>query len=168
MEPVREAEILQSLKTKFGVEGEVQRIRRVWVSIGKEQVLEVSGWIKEQGFEHLSSISVTDWVEDGSYELTYHLWSPRDKVVVTLRTRISREDPSIASVMPVWDRSAWIHERELHEMFGVKFEGNPDLAPLFLEDWEGPPPFRKDFDWREYTREKYYNQENEREHVYFE
>jgi len=168
MEPVREAEILQSLKTKFGVEGEVQRIRRVWVSIGKEQVLEVSGWIKEQGFEHLSSISVTDWVEDGSYELTYHLWSPRDKVVVTLRTRISREDPSIASVMPVWDRSAWIHERELHEMFGVKFEGNPDLAPLFLEDWEGPPPFRKDFDWREYTREKYYNPENEREHVYFE
>jgi len=168
MEPVREAEILQSLKTKFGVEGEVQRIRRVWVSIGKEQVLEASGWIKEQGFEHLSSISVTDWVEDGSYELTYHLWSPRDKVVVTLRTRISREDPSIASVMPVWDRSAWIHERELHEMFGVKFEGNPDLAPLFLEDWEGPPPFRKDFDWREYTREKYYNQENEREHVYFE
>ncbi len=168
MEPVREAEILQSLKAKFGVEGEVQRIRRVWVSIGKEQVLEVSGWIKEQGFEHLSSISVTDWVEDGSYELTYHLWSPRDKVVVTLRTRISREDPSIASVMPVWDRSAGIHERELHEMFGVKFEGNPDLAPLFLEDWEGPPPFRKDFDWREYTREKYYNQENEREHVYFE
>ena len=168
MEPVREAEILQSLKTKFGVEGEVQRIRRVWVSIGNEQVLEASGWIKEQGFEHLSSISVTDWVEDGSYELTYHLWSPRDKVVVTLRTRISREDPSIASVMPVWDRSAWIHERELHEMFGVKFEGNPDLAPLFLEDWEGPPPFRKDFDWREYTREKYYNQENEREHVYFE
>jgi len=168
MEPVREAEILQSLKTKFGVEGEVQRIRRVWVSIGKEQLPEVSGWIKEQGFEHLSSISVTDWVEDGSYELTYHLWSPRDKVVVTLRTRISREDPSIASVMPVWDRSAWIHERELHEMFGVKFEGNPDLAPLFLEDWEGPPPFRKDFDWREYTREKYYNPENEREHVYFE
>lgn len=168
MELVRETEILQSFNGKFGVEGEVQRARRVWVSIGNERLLEVSGWAREQGFEHLSSISVTDWLEDGSYELTYHLWSPRDKVVVTLRTRISREGPSIASVMPVWDRSAWIHERELHEMFGVKFEGNPDLAPLFLEDWEGPPPFRKDFDWRQYNREKYYNPENEREHVYYE
>ena len=168
MEPAREAEILQSLKAKFGVEGEVQRTRRVWVSIGKERLLEVSGWMKEQGFEHLSSISVTDWLGDGSYELTYHLWSPRDKMVVTLRTRTSREDPSIASVMPVWDQNAWIHERELHELFGVKFEGNPDLAPLFLEDWEGPAPFRKDFDWREYTREKYYKPENEREHVYYE
>ena len=39
---------------------------------------------------------------------------------------------------------------------------------LFLEDWEGPPPFRKDFDWGKYVREKYYNKKNERENIYFE
>ena len=53
-------------------------------------------------------------------------------------------------------------------MFGVKFEGNDDLSPLFLEDWLGPPPFRKDFDWRKYVREKYYDKKNERENIYFE
>jgi len=55
----------------------------------------------------------------------------------------------------------------MHELFGVEFEGNQDLAPLFLEDWDGPPPFRKDFDWRDYVREREYDKENERERAYW-
>ena len=42
--------------------------------------------------------------------------------------------------------NAAMHERETWEMFGIKFRGNRMLKPLFLEDWRGPPPFRKDFD----------------------
>ena len=52
-------------------------------------------------------------------------------------------------------------------MFGVEFQGNPDLSPLFLEDWEGPPPFRKDFDWRAYVREKYYREDREEDRGYY-
>ena len=167
MELEREEKIVQDIKARFNIEGEIKRIRRVWIPVDKKDLLEVSGWIKEQGFEHLSAISVVDWVEEGIYEITYHVWSQKDKVLVTLKTSINRQKAVIDSVIPVWDRSAGIHERELHELFGVNFEGNPDLAPLFLEDWEGPAPFRKDFDWREYTREKYYDSENERERVYY-
>jgi len=163
----REEIIVQDIRARFNIEGEVKRSRRVLVKVEKGDLLKVSKWIKERGFEHISAISVVDWVETGIYELTYHVWSQKDKILTTLKTSIDRQEAVIDSVITVWDRSAGIHERELHELFGVNFEGNPDLAPLFLEDWEGPAPFRKDFDWREYTREKYYDSENEREHVYY-
>jgi len=48
-----------------------------------------------------------------------------------------------------------MHEHEAWELFKIIFKGNPMLKPLFLEEWNGPPPFRKDFNWREYVKEKY-------------
>lgn len=162
-----EADILERINAKFKVEGKIQRKRRIWISLNKKDLINLCSWVKEQGFVHLSAISVTDWLKEGKYELTYHLWSYKDKVLLTLKTNIDRENPVIESVASIWRESAQIHERELHELFGVKFKGNPDLTPLFLEDWQGPAPFRKDFDWREYVREKYYDKENEREMVYY-
>ncbi len=168
MEVVVEERIVKDIKANLNIAGEVKRSRRILITLEKEDLLKVSEWIKGRGFEHLSAISVVDWLEAGIYEITYHVWSQEDKILITLKTSINRQKAVIDSVISVWDRSAGIHERELHELFGVNFEGNPDLVPLFLEDWEGPPPFRKDFNWREYTGEKYYDQENEREHVYYE
>ena len=162
-----EADILERINAKFKVEGKIQRKRRIWISLNKKDLINLCSWVKEQGFVHLSAISVTDWLKEGKYELTYHLWSYKDKVLLTLKTNIDRENPVIESVASIWRESAQIHERELHELFGVKFKGNPDLTPLFLEDWQGPAPFRKDFNWREYVREKYYDKENEREMVYY-
>lgn len=163
----REAEILEDIGSKFDVEGKIQRERRIWISIDNKELIKLCGWLKNQGFEHLSAISVTDWVKEGRFEVTYHLWSYKDKILLTLKTKVDREKPVIKSVTSIWEESAQIHERELHELFGVKFKDNPDLSSLFLEDWQAPPPFRKDFDWREYVREEYYDKENERELVYY-
>jgi NADH-quinone oxidoreductase subunit C len=162
-----ETTLLNEIKLKFDVDGRVQNRQRIWVITDENKLIEISKWLKEHGFAHLSAISVTDWLKEGKYELTYHLWSYNDKMLVTVKTKIDRKNPVIKSVTPIWKESAQIHERELHELFGVKFVGNPDLSPLFLEDWRGPPPFRKDFDWREYVREKFYNKQNEREKVYY-
>lgn len=164
----REIELFDKIKSTFEAEGKIQRERRIWVSIGKDKLIEVCKWLKDHEFVHLSAISVTDWVEEGKYELTYHLWSYEDKMLVTVKTKIDRDRPVIDSVAPIWKENAQIHERELHELFGVDFKGNSDLSPLFLEDWSGPPPFKKDFDWREYVREEFYDRENERERVYYE
>jgi len=163
----KETELLDEIKSKFKADGRVQKEQRIWISTDENRLMEMCNWLKERGFVHLSAISVTDWLETGNYELTYHLWSYKEKILVTVKTKIDRKNPTIDSVTPVWRENAQIHERELHELFGVKFKGNPDLSPLFLEDWEGPPPFRKDFDWREYVREKYYDKKNEREIVYY-
>jgi len=145
-----------------------QRERRIWVSVPEEKVFDVLKNLKEAGFDHLSAISVTDWIDEEKFEVTYHLWSYKYKILLTVKTKIDRENAKIKSVYPIYDRSAWIHEREMHELFGVEFIGNPDLSPLFLEDWKEKPPFRKDFDWREYVRSKYYDKENEREKAYWE
>lgn len=164
----KEIEMLDKIKSTFNVEGEIQRKRRVWISVEKNALRKVCRWLKEHGFVHLSAISVTDWVEKGTYELAYHAWSYEDQMLVTAKTTIDRENPVIDSVTPIWKENAQIHEREHHELFGVKFNGNTDLSPLFLEDWSGPPPFKKDFNWREYVREEFYNENDERERVYYE
>ncbi len=163
----KEKTILEKISQRFSIEGEIKRDRRIWISVDKEMLIKLCKWVKDQGFVHLSAISVTDWLDEGKYEVVYLLWSYTDKILLGIKTKIDRNDPTIDSVVPVWMESAQIHERELHELFGVVFEGNADLAPLFLEEWEGPPPFRKDFDWREYVREKYYDRDNVREGVYF-
>jgi len=163
----KEAEMLDEIKSKFKVDGRVQRKQRIWVSTDKNKLIEMCNWLKDHGFVHLSAVSVTDWLDEKNYELTYHVWSYDDNILVTVKTKIGRKNPAIDSVTPIWKESAQIHERELHELFGVKFKSNPDLSPLFLEDWEGVPPFRKDFDWRNYVRKEYYSKENERERVYY-
>ena len=153
-----ENKVIDEISSRFKVEAKFQRERRIWVTTDKESLLALCNFAKELGFEHLSAISVTDWPEEGTYS---------EKILMTIKTKIARVNPVIDSVVPVWNGSAQIHEREMHELFGVEFEGNEDLAPLFLEDWDGPPPFRKDFNWRDYVKEKYYDRGDERERAYW-
>ncbi len=163
---MNEMDLIDGLELEFGVNAEKQRDRRVWLTVEGGALMDVLRYLFDKGLEHLSAISVTDYPGDGVYELTYHLWSYADNFLVTVKTKTSRDKPAIESATPIWGESAQIHERELHELFGVTFKGNMDLTPLFLEEWDGPPPFRKDFDWRKYVNEKYYNKENEREKPY--
>jgi NADH-quinone oxidoreductase subunit C len=164
----KEDKVIGEIRSKFKIEGKLQRERRIWVATDKESLVALCNFAKGLGFEHLSAISVTDWPEEGIFELTYHLWSYSEKILLTIKTRTDRANPVIDSVVLIWKESAQIHERELHELFGVAFRGNEDLAPLFLEDWDGPRPFRKDFNWRDYVRERYYDKADEREKAYYE
>jgi len=163
----KEVVIVDRIASTFGIKGEVRRRGRIWLDAPTEGLVDFCKWLKEQGFQHLSAISAIDWLEEGKYELAYHLWSYQDKVLLTLKVKIDRQNAIIDSVTEIWNENAQAHEREIHELFGIEFEGNPNLTPLFLEDWEGPPPFRKDFDWREYVRDKCYDRANERESSYY-
>jgi NADH-quinone oxidoreductase subunit C len=61
-----------------------------------------------------------------------------------LRVRLPGESPAIESVMPVWPTANW-HEREIFDLFGIRFEGHPNLRRMLLpDDWEGHP-LRKDY-----------------------
>ena len=162
-----EKKISKRIQSEFKVKGFSISKRRIWLTAQRENLLDLCFLVKEMGFDHLSSISVTDWPDDGEFELTYHVWSYSKKILITIRVRVDRDKPEVHSTFPIWKENAGIHEREMHEMFGVVFEGNPDLSSLFLEDWEGPPPFRKDFDWRKYVREKCYSADEDREKAYF-
>ena len=59
-----------------------------------------------------------------------------------VRTRVPTEGPSLPSATTLWPGAAW-HERETAEMFGVVFDGHPDLRPLLLREVTDPAPLRK-------------------------
>jgi NADH-quinone oxidoreductase subunit C len=150
-------EIVSSLKSKFptSITNIISEDRHFSLTAKKEEFYQILSWLKDLGFDHLSDITCIDFIKDKEFEVIYHLWSHTRKLRGAVKVRILREAPSIRSIVDLW-AGAQIHERENHEMFGINFDGNPDLSPLFLEDWEEIPPFRKDFDSREYVKKKYY------------
>jgi NADH-quinone oxidoreductase subunit C len=96
-------------------------------------------------FTYLSDVTGVDrFPVEPRFELNYHLMSLTRKERLRLKVRVSSSDPVVETVTPVWDGANW-HEREVFDLFGVRFEGHPDLRRILLpESWEGHP-LRKDF-----------------------
>ncbi len=154
--------ITSLLKSKFAdsllnIAGEDKEIALL---VKKEKAHQILSELKDADFNHLSDVSAVDYIDEQEFELVYHLWSHREKTRAIVKVRIPRKAATVKSVVDLWT-GAQIHEREDHELFGINFEGNPDLSPLFLEDWDEIPPFRKDFDTRKYVKEKYYSEEED-------
>ena len=160
-------QLMKELLNRFEIEEKTIDEKKAWLSIEKDILLDFMKAVKDAGFDHCSIISATDWPEEAIFELTYHFWSYKHKILLNIKTEMERSKPNIDSLYPIWKESSQIHERELHELFGINFVGNPNQKPLFLENWEGPPPFRKNFNWRDHVREKYYEQEKKREKPYW-
>ena len=150
----KENQIKAEIERFPGAEVKVLRERRISVKVPAEKGYEAARFLKDMGFTHLAAIEYVDWIKENQFELVYNLWSYEKKVAVFLKVRIPRDNPVYRTFMDLWP-IAMTHEREAHEMMGIVFEGNPNLTPFILEDWEGPPPLRKDFDSRKYVREKY-------------
>jgi len=96
-------------------------------------------------FSFLSDITTVDrFPLEPRFEVNYHLLSLDRRERLRLKVRLSGSDPVIHSVMPVWPTANW-HERENFDLFGIRFEGHPDLQRILMpDDWEGYP-LRKDY-----------------------
>jgi len=96
-------------------------------------------------FNLLSDITCVDrFPVEPRFELNYHLVALARRDVLRLRAKLPGQDPVIETVTSVWPTANW-HEREIFDLFGVRFEGHPDLQRIFMpEDWEGFP-LRKDY-----------------------
>jgi NADH-quinone oxidoreductase subunit C len=78
------------------------------------------------------------------FELNYQLLSLERKERIRLRVKLSGQDPVVASVTPMRPTANWL-EREIFDLFGIRFEGHPDLRRIVMPDeWEGFP-LRKDY-----------------------
>ena len=111
---------------------------------------EVLTRLKEAGFDHFTALSCIDMIDDDRIQLVYHVWSYGSKGHILVKTELPRKNPSTGTVYRIY-RPAITYEREIKEMFGVDFPGNPRLTQFILEDWEGPPPMLKDFDTEAYA-----------------
>jgi len=93
-------------------------------------------------FDYLISLTAVDWKDH--YMLVCHLTSTVFRHTIVLKVRIdNRENPQAETVSDIW-KTAEFHEREVYDMFGIRFLHHPDLRRLFLEDDYGFP-LRKDF-----------------------
>ncbi len=116
------------------------------IYIARESIRAACGHLKAQGLsDFLSDVTCADYYpHEPRFEIAYHLLSIRRKERVRLKVRLSGEDAVIESITPVWP-SANFFEREVFDLFGVRFLGHPYLRRIMLpEDWEGHP-LRKDY-----------------------
>ena len=96
-------------------------------------------------FNYLADITCVDWFpSEPRFEVVYHLLSISKKERVRLKVRLNGSSPALDSVTLVWPAANYF-EREVFDLFGVRFAGHPYLRRLLMpEDWEGHP-LRKDY-----------------------
>ncbi|MFH1004606.1 MAG: NADH-quinone oxidoreductase subunit C [Bacteroidota bacterium] len=94
-------------------------------------------------FDYLDNLTGVDWKTH--LEVVYHLASTKHKHTIVLKTKTTdRENPELDSVCDLW-HSAEFNEREVYDLFGIKFRNHPDLRRILLtDDWNGFP-LRKDY-----------------------
>ena len=100
---------------------------------------------QELAFTYLSDVTAVDrFPIEPRFELNYHLLSLTRRDILRLRVSLPGDAPVIETVVPVWPTANW-HEREIFDLFGIRFEGHPNLRRMLLpDDWEGHP-LRKDY-----------------------
>ena len=127
--------------------------------IDKDLVHELLADLRNQGFRQLSILTCVDWIDEGEFQLVFILFDWTTGVRIQVRTRIDRENPKFVTITNIYPGAKY-YERDVHEFFGVEFEGNPDsMKQLFLENWDDIPPLRKDFNSRAYSDKKYAKRE---------
>lgn len=125
------------------------------VVIDRAAVTKVCTFLRDDpdmGFNYMADLSAVDmWSEHPRFEVNVHLLvlplrpQPGQGVRrLRVKIRLEEGDAEMPTLTGVWPSAAW-YERETHELFGINFEGHPDLRPLLLpEDWDGTPPLRRD------------------------
>jgi NADH-quinone oxidoreductase subunit C len=116
------------------------------LEIAAPKIASVCGFLKyDQSFVRVSTVTAVDrYPAEPRFEIVYHLHSIERNERVRLKALLPGTDPMIESVTGVWRGADW-YEREVFDLFGVRFLNHPDLRRILMpDDWEGYP-LRKDY-----------------------
>lgn len=147
MEPL---EIVNRLKDKYLNEiANVSEFRdQVFVSVKREKIAEICRFLHddpETSMDYLADLCGVDYPgRPYRFEVVYNLYSIKHRHRLMVKALVPEDNPAIDSVVPIWAGANW-HEREACDMYGIVFNGHPDLRRILMpEDWEGYP-LRKDY-----------------------
>jgi NADH-quinone oxidoreductase subunit C len=120
----------------------------VTVVVDPEEVVAALAFLRDEPgleFGWLADLSATDWPDrEPRFWIAYHLFSMSQGHRVRVKAGLGPDEPRIASVTPLFPTANWL-EREVFDMYGVSFEGHPDLRRILMpDDWDGHP-LRKDY-----------------------
>jgi NADH-quinone oxidoreductase subunit C len=141
-------EIVKRYKEKFGpaiLESWLDRKQSILV-VARELLAEIAIYSRdEEKFDWLSDLTAVDWPKrEKRFDIVLNMYSMEKNERLRLKVQASA-DERVPSVQGVWATANWM-EREVYDMFGVVFEGHPDLKRILLPDeWQGHP-LRKDYD----------------------
>ena len=120
------------------------------VTVDRQHIADVCRTMKDDerfGAKMLLCLTAVDFPE--KVQMVYILQSLEPERTLVLKTEAPYDDPVVPSVSGIWRAADW-YEREAHDLFGVSFDGHPDLAPLLLYDEFEGYPGRKEFPFYEY------------------
>ena len=115
------------------------------LTIVPEQIRSTCSTVQAAGYNFFEDMTAIDWFPSAPrFQLSYHILSHKLLDRIRLRVMLDEADPSIDSITPVW-AGANFFEREVFDLFGIRFAGHPDLRRIMLpDDWKGYP-MRKDY-----------------------
>ncbi|MGA8090398.1 MAG: NADH-quinone oxidoreductase subunit C [Terracidiphilus sp.] len=101
--------------------------------------------VRDAGYNAFEDMTAVDWLpSEPRFQLSYHILSQRYKERIRLKTWVNSSDPAIESITSVWPGANY-YEREVFDLFGIRFEGHPNLRRILMpDDWVGHP-LRKDY-----------------------
>ena len=148
--------LAQLVREVFGTEADAEvgaAVDEVTLTVRPESVVSVCTVCRSDPrlyFDYLRCLSVVDYLEtSGGLEVNYHLYSYSLRHKMVVKTRVSEDRSVVPTVTGVWAGADW-HERECHDLFGVRFEGHSNLVPLLLYEGFQGFPGRKSFPFHEY------------------
>lgn len=151
MEPDRSPalqQVIDSLSDTFSgsVLDTYESTGSTFVRIKPESLVDVCRFLHdEHRFIYLADVFGTDrYTSDDRFEVIYNLLSFRDRQRLFLKVWLSEEDPEIESVTGVWKAANWF-EREVFDMFGIRFRNHPDFRRIYMPEDYNYFPLRKEF-----------------------
>ncbi len=142
------AEIFDRISARLGAGGEEIAVAHgtLVANLAPSAVAGAATALRDEfAFDVFLDVTAVDWPgQDPRFEVVWHFYSTSHKVRVRVKARVPESAPVAASLTKLYGSAAFM-ERECHDMYGIKFEGNEDLRPILLYEGFVGHPLRKDY-----------------------
>ena len=115
------------------------------LTVAAEEIRSAAATVQASGYNFFEDVTAVDWFPSSPrFQLSYHIVSHTYKERIRLQVLLDGDAPAVESITTVWP-SANFYEREVFDLFGIGFEGHPNLRRIMMpDDWQGHP-LRKDY-----------------------
>jgi len=115
------------------------------LTIASVEIRAAAQTVQAAGYNFFEDLTAVDWFPASPrFQLSYHILSHGYKERIRLRAMVEEAEPAVESITSVWPGANY-YEREVFDLFGIRFEGHPNLRRIMMpDDWKGHP-LRKDY-----------------------